>query len=826
MREITKNKLYEMLDMMQEAMAYHGQPEEMFNLLVDCQNAALQIGEVIEKATSPEHSCIKYLEEYTECIYQAANDMRDSRQYSACMKQGKRLLLTVKNQICHRIEKTYEILFLPYKASMWDCFDSVYRAIKQEGKHQPVVMPIPYYSMDAKQKVIECTYEGGDLPEDIEITDYRTYDMEERRPDVIFIHNPYDNYNLVTRVPKQFFSSELIKVTEHLVYIPYLIRSENKLPEHYVVMPGILNAWRVYVQSEEIKKSYLSYYPFGDKIVAMGSPKIDMVLRANEEGKLMPEVWEKKLRNRKVFFYNTHIHNIMNHSDTLFEEYDYVVKEFAGRDDIALLWRPHPLTRETIKAYTPHLLEDYLDYLAKAEQQDNIVVDRSADLHRAMALSDAYIGDQSSLVQLYGVTGKPIFLTGAEKYNEKESMMRTFQHAMVDGTDLWVYDMIVPGLYRIDMVTWTGEYAAGFLTDELFALPDETKKMVKIQDKIIAVANHYLFVYDIAARTSKEIDLNGLSALEHRGTIGLFAYQDEVWIFPAYYEQSLLVYNIHDDSLRIDDRYDKIKSRYSPKDVKEVFYGRCVREGSRIWQVIRKTNQVAGIDIDSGEIFILELSGKLYIELACHDNTLWMLDDSGSTLIGYDLSAQKETRYSFESGKQAEPQKKEKRRPYDKIIADRDYVYILPTQTATVVILNKQTMSLDYVEIDPEQVNLPEDKPGRRKLFNGAIPHPKGILLFPNAPKGIIRLEGEDGGWHSELQSAKISRDSLHKWFQERKAQVYRSKDYPLPVYLDRVGRSEIPPVEQENRELAKFVQSMDADCGGRIWKDVLKALI
>ena len=61
-------------------------------------------------------------------------------------------------------------------------------------------------------------YEGQEISKFVEITDYREYNLAERGPDVIFIHNPYDQYNSVTQLPKDYFSSELIKYTNHLVY--------------------------------------------------------------------------------------------------------------------------------------------------------------------------------------------------------------------------------------------------------------------------------------------------------------------------------------------------------------------------------------------------------------------------------------------------------------------------------------------------------------------------------------------------------------------------------------------------------------------------------
>ena len=42
------------------------------------------------------------------------------------------------------------------------------------------------------------------------------------------------------------------------------------------------------------------------------------------------------------------------------------------------------------------------------------IFDDTADMNRAIAISDAYYGDPSSLVELYKKTGKPIMIENIE----------------------------------------------------------------------------------------------------------------------------------------------------------------------------------------------------------------------------------------------------------------------------------------------------------------------------------------------------------------------------------------------------------------------------
>ena len=81
-----------------------------------------------------------------------------------------------------------------------------------------------------------------------------------------------------------------------------------------------------------------------------------------------------------------------------------------NREDVTLLWRPHPLLEATLSSMRTDLAEEYgrlkNGYLAESYG----IYDDSPDLDRAIILSDAYYGDNSSVVWLYQKTGKPIMI--------------------------------------------------------------------------------------------------------------------------------------------------------------------------------------------------------------------------------------------------------------------------------------------------------------------------------------------------------------------------------------------------------------------------------
>ena len=165
------------------------------------------------------------------------------------------------------------------------------------------------------------------------------------------IHNSYDNYNRVTSVDPAYYSDKLKEYTDMLVYVPYDVALDG-INEHMCEMPGVQNADRVIVQSEKIKKIYAKYVP-EEKILALGSPKIDKVIWMQEHPPIMPEAWAKIARGRKLLLYNTHLSPLIIDNGSVCRKLQYVFSVFKNRDDVCLLWRPHPLSEATMKAMNP-----------------------------------------------------------------------------------------------------------------------------------------------------------------------------------------------------------------------------------------------------------------------------------------------------------------------------------------------------------------------------------------------------------------------------------------------------------------------------------------
>ncbi len=409
-------------------------------LLESCQEGAIDLGTSIEEWEGENVKTIALLEEYCELVYQIHEEIAKGNAANAgrAYKNLKQQMTKISNSIRNDIPVRMEVVFLPYKASMWDSLESVWRAAKADPACDVYVIPIPYYDKNPDGSFGRKHYEGAEYPADVSVTDYGHYDLKERHPDVIFIHNPYDEYNLVTSVEPAYYSRNIREYTDKLVYIPYFVLEELnpddkeavKNISHFITQPGVVYADRTIVQSENIRRAYIEVLTecygkdtektWKEKILGLGSPKIDKLVNTKAEDVEIPDEWKKIIYGpdgvkKKVFLYNTGVSGLLEHSEQYIRKMKNVFEIFkANQERTALLWRPHPLIEATISAMRPQLWTEYKQLADRYREAGWGIYDDTADLSRALAVSDAYYGDHSSLVKLCLQAGKPIMIQDVE----------------------------------------------------------------------------------------------------------------------------------------------------------------------------------------------------------------------------------------------------------------------------------------------------------------------------------------------------------------------------------------------------------------------------
>lgn len=420
----------------------HSNQQGAAEALAQCQESAIILGTYIDTLDEKYAKLVHILEDYCENIYQMSESLSDE---TICRKLSKKIqkqLTGLHNSIKYDMpEDKKEIVFLPYKASMWDSLESVWKAADADPDCEAYVIPIPYFDKNPDGSFKEEHYEGDQYPAYVPVTSYDEYDLEAHRPDVIYIHNPYDECNHVTSVHPYFYSRNLRNYTDKLVYIPYFILGEIDPSDqaaidgmkHFCFTPGTIYAHQVILQSENMRQIYINEYMkaakemglsgehidrkfLEKKFLGTGSPKVDKVLNTKKEELEIPEEWLKVIEKpdgswKKIVFYNISVSALLQHGEKMLKKMESVFAVFEeNKGEVALLWRPHPLIQATIESMRPELWEGYKEIRDRYIEEGWGIYDDTADMDRAVVLSDAYYGDGSSVVQLCREKGMPVMV--------------------------------------------------------------------------------------------------------------------------------------------------------------------------------------------------------------------------------------------------------------------------------------------------------------------------------------------------------------------------------------------------------------------------------
>ncbi len=434
MRAVKKEQLLNLVNLMTDANEYILKQSENFEkidvneiaqMLCSCQESAVTIGDKVGEESS---KTVVFLKEYCDLLYRQLSVIENKSEFIRCANEIKNQLIKICDSINNDLPtEKKEIVFLPYKVSMWDSLESIWKAADEDENCNAVVIPIPYFERTADRRLGEMHYEGLDYPDYVPVTDWKTYNFS--NADVIYIHNPYDDSNYVTSVHPFFYSENLKKYTDCLVYVPYYSTTGGML-ESQKLCSAYLHADYIVIQSEKYRK-FFDERLADEKFLPFGSPKFDRIINTCKNP--AENEWKERIKGKKVYFYNTSIGGFLNNANVFLKKMLYVFNTFKDRDDAVILWRPHPLLESTIKSMRPALMDLYNEIKNYFISENIGIFDDTPDITNAVAWSDAYIGDAgTSVTSLFEMSGKPLFILNNFILSEatKEECLNNFANPL------------------------------------------------------------------------------------------------------------------------------------------------------------------------------------------------------------------------------------------------------------------------------------------------------------------------------------------------------------------------------------------------------------
>ncbi|MCL1997710.1 MAG: CDP-glycerol glycerophosphotransferase family protein, partial [Turicibacter sp.] len=535
------------------------------------------------------------------------------------------------------------------------------------------------------------------------------YNMKERRPDAIFLFNPYDDMNFVTSIHPDFYCKTLREHTDMLIYSAYTPDFDS-VPHNRLGSNGYLMTDRIILASESttkntiaaMKKMYGANMPNVEKkFLHFGSPKIDKVVNSKRENFSLPAQWQNIVKGKKVVMYNSSIVTLLPNNEKHLDKMQHVFDTFKKHKDIALWWRPHPLLESTIKSMRPWLLPRYKKMIADFKAQNIGIFDDTADLHRALAYADALYTDASSVPSLYRATGKPAMRSTLMAV---EKNLLFLYWIYVTETDIWFSPQTINGLFRLDKTTEKIEFMGFF---EGVPKYDQTKhtpyfQPVKSGDCLYFPPFYSLFSnescilkYDINERKFTAISLNLPYVPEILVCFGcVFVYENYVFLTPERYPAII----------RLDTQTGEIKlfndwCREMVIGVPLAFGGAC-QHGNTIWLPFSFTNIVMSFDMKTCKTKLYRVGSKdyKYGNIVSDGEYFWIVPKSntkGALIKWHPTKGTKEFSGIYDQN------------PYYKLLYTDGYVWLLPFEEGAAYKIDVKTNEKSVVhEFEINRDNL------------------------------------------------------------------------------------------------------------------------
>lgn len=317
---------------------------------------------------------------------------------------------SVLYQIGQQISKKYamenarcKIVFFAQELFVWPCVEHLYNMAVQDPRFDAKVVYLPFYHPNT-------TYEDSNLQEykkrGVPIINYQDYNLTEDNPEIAVYVKPYNN------IPPAFFMREVEKIVKRTIYIPYGLEFTKDLIRYAFHEYVHYRAWKHLAYGNIVKElGAIHGYRDGENIAVWGHPRVDNHLIKCDYS--IPEEWKAKIADRKVVLWCPH-HTIKPGPEcvsTWLDYYQDVFRMFEEREDLVLLWRPHPLLFGAIVNNDYMSQREFDAFIAEKVSRNNVLLDRTDDYRTAFSISDAIITDGTTFALEYLLTGKSLMLT-------------------------------------------------------------------------------------------------------------------------------------------------------------------------------------------------------------------------------------------------------------------------------------------------------------------------------------------------------------------------------------------------------------------------------
>jgi hypothetical protein len=292
------------------------------------------------------------------------------------------------------LEPLTQIVFMPCEAELWGCMEALWRQASEDPSCEVYVVPIPFCVNTPQGQSIKLCYRQEHFPSYVKITPHTEFSLETERPDKIYIHNAFDDEPMqMVNVEEKYYSWNLKKYTDELVYVCYLIRDEKTgLPPEYRALPAYQNVDQILVSNDVMK----------DELVTLGEiEEVKVVVRdplmcKNRWGdvSVIPKEWKEEIGEKKVVFYHGSLEKLFVPDRKALRKTKSVLESFVGKDDLIVIWRPYPLAKDILSYIDPEAAQEYVDIKKWFVDNHVGILDESMNCYNYINMISGCIGEK------------------------------------------------------------------------------------------------------------------------------------------------------------------------------------------------------------------------------------------------------------------------------------------------------------------------------------------------------------------------------------------------------------------------------------------------
>lgn len=375
--------------------------EHLSNVTKDVSRAQNQIiNETVEKWTGERYERVekqlKIIEQQNEGIQQSLAEIAFD-----------------KHKVPYLVGEKVRIVFLYQIASMWPSWESLYKSCKDNPCVDARLVFLDETNTEKSQMIGAEKYL---IESQMEYEKFDEFDLDVFSPHIIVVQTPYDGWH---RQPEHW-SNRFKEKGYRIVYIPYGVEISDTEDSHdlHFRQNVIVNAWRIYTFSEQMRKDYQRYCVNSKAVRALGLPRFDYY-KSYDKNQLR-RLFVQAEDTRKIVVWKVHFpKNIVENGKKLtvtpsLDEYIKFAKSIKKYRDYFFVFVPHPKFFENKDA---EVMQKVNNIMAILSQYANVTINTDADYRNAMAVADYVIIDRSAVMVEAGALDVPVcYVSNADYY--------------------------------------------------------------------------------------------------------------------------------------------------------------------------------------------------------------------------------------------------------------------------------------------------------------------------------------------------------------------------------------------------------------------------